>query len=439
MSERAVMSKENVSPEVFHNRLLGALDRLIRARYGNFKRAEEATGVRRITLRQWRRGSRRPTLHRVLQTLDQLGFTLLEVVREADLYPELQLDPRDRLAMVLPRQEPQEPVLARVHSDPAWSRRRERSSHGIPDVYERLELCFDQDRRIARVEMQEYLERARSNQDRATALGLWAKMLNSQGASIDAGIALRAALDRVEPPCPLYFMLLGIAASVAKNLRALELGKDLAEQSITGFLRAGDRDNAARGLLTLGILHWATRDIAEAERAYREALLLSPDSRFAAMCRFNLIYNHLAEGRIEKALRAVEENRASLAVIPPAYVLRMHWLSAKVLVASGRREVAIAELQAALQSPRILEENPRLVFSVFFELAGYLADAGRLEELPAVGLRLMPLLALGDDSEESVAVSRAFLRSLRSGLLTTDQVHAFARRYEVACEGSSKT
>ena len=424
--------------EILHDRLLAALDQLIKERYGNFKRAEETTGVRSITLRQWRRGSRRPSLLRILQTIEQLRFTLLDVVREASLYPELYREPSLQLAAVLPRQEPHDSVLTEVLARPSWRKPGRRVWCEIPDAFTRLEVLLGKDPRIARVEFLEYLTQVEGEEGRVAALCLWAMMLNSSGANIDAGLAIRAALERISPACPLHFLLLSVSASVAKNLRSYSLGRAHAERSILGFLRAGDTDNAARGLLTLGIILWAVQDFEESERAYRDALRLSPNSRFASMCRFNLIYNYLSTGRNDLALQAVESERDNLATIPAAYLLKARWLSAKVLMGSNRREAAIVELKTALRSDRVFDENPQVIFQMFFDLANLLAEAGRCDELPSYQRHLMPLLAHGDDSVDSVAISRAFLKTIRSGTVTGDVVRDFARRYENACDRLSK-
>ena len=432
-----MLSKASHSPETLHDRLLAALDRLIKRRYGSFKRAEESTGVRRITLRQWRRGSRRPSLHRILQTFEQLGFTLLEVIQEADLYPELHRDPSLQLAAVLRRHEPRDPVLVETLSQSSWHRPPSPIWCEIPPTLIELERHLDQDQRIAQVEFQEYLSSAVSQQDRAAALCLWGRLLNMRGANIDAGLAVRAALDRAAPGCPLYYLLLSVSASVAKNFRAYPLARSHAEQSILGFLRTGDTDNATRGLLTLGIIHWALEELDESERAYRDAVRLNPTSRFASMCHFNLIYNFLSTGRVDAALKSIEDNQQSFAAIPPAYAFKMHWLSAKVLVASDRPKAAVEELKAALHSPRMLSENPQVVFQVFFELAELLATAGRGDELASYERRLMPILALCDDSEDSVAIARAFLRFIRAGSITEGDVRGFSERFDAACTRSS--
>ncbi len=423
--------------DILHDRLLAALDQLIKQRYGNFKRAEESTGVRTITLRQWRRGSRRPSLLRILQTVEQLQFTFIDVVREASLYPELYREPSLQLAAVLPRQEPHDSVLAEVLSRPSWRQPGLNAWCEIPTSFDRLESLLGEDPRVAKVEFLEYLTRAADEENRVAALCLWAMWLNSQGANIDAGLAIRAALERISPSCPLHFLLLSVSASVAKNLRSYSLGRAHAERSILGFLRAGDTDNAARGLLTLGIILWAVQDYEESERAYRDALRLSPGSKLASMCRFNLIYNYLATGRNDLALQAVESERDSLATIPDAYLLKARWLAAKVLMGSDRREAALGELKAALLSERVLDENPQVVFQMFFDLAILLVDAERGHELPFYQRHLMPLLARGDDSEDSIAISRAFLKTIRTGNVSGELVRDFAQRYEDACERRS--
>lgn len=430
-------SRTDSSPEWIHSRWLAALDRLILRRYGSYKQAEELTGARRITLRQWRQGKRRPSFQTLLQTLDQLGFDLLEVTREAQLYPQLASSPRRRLEAVLPRMQPRGAVLKKVFED--WSETEPSTAEAariVEDFY-RLELILDRDPRVARAELLEFLDTAEQADERCAALCLWAMWLNSQGSSIDAGLAVHRAMAWAAPDSPIFLLLLCQSAAVCKNLQALEVAKQQVEQSIFGFLRRGDLLNSARGLLRLGIICWALEDYRGADRAYLDAIDLCPDSRFAAMCRFNMVYNYLAQDQMDRALKAVEEGREQFAAIPPAYALRMHWLSAKVLIAVGRRRQAIDELEIALHRTDLEMENPLVVFQMFLELAEQLAQAGRSPELAPYGRKLLPLISTCDDSSTSVAVCRAFLHEisrLPASALSPAMVRAYALRFHQALE-----
>lgn len=422
------------TPQWVHGQWLAALDRLILRRFGSYKRAEELTGARCITLRQWRQGKRRPSFQTLLQTLDQLGFDLLQVTREADLYPQLNAAPRDQLAAVLPRRSPRDPVLGEILGQ--WPRPNVAAQH-IPEHFNRLELILDRDPRVARAEFLETLGAAETPEERCAALCLWAMWLNSRGQAVDAGLAVLRALEDSADDGPLFFLLLSQSASVCKNLNALDVGKLHAERSIFGFLRLGDLNNGARGLLRLGILCWALDDFSGAERAYLDALRLCPESRFAAMCRFNLIYNFLAQNQVSEALAAMERGRPHFATLPPAYALRMHWLSAKVLIAVGRRRDAVAELRLALDDTDLELESPLIVFQVFLELAELMTEAGSSRELASLGRRLLPLVAVCDDSAPSVAICRAFLHALvrdTDRSWTPSEVRAYALRFHQALE-----
>lgn len=422
-------------PDLHHTRLLQALDRLILERYGTFKRAEAMTGVRRITLRQWRQGRRRPSFHRILATLARLDIDLVDVVRHAGLGVELIEDPVDQLIAVLHRRRPEDEVLVRVSQRLAGlvfpCRARE-----IPPAFGELERLLDRDPKIARVEMEEHLDGAETVADWAAGLCLWAMWLNSRSQTVDAGIAVLKGFELVEPASPLFNLLLSMSASVCKNLRALTVGKAHAEQSTLGFLRVGDTENGARSLLRLGIIEWALENYDASDRAYRDAVALAPSSRFASMCLFNMVYNDLAQGHIDRALSHIETHRESLAAIPPAYALRMHWLSAKVMAECGREEEAAAELCVALRCTDLGLEDPQVVFQMFFEAAELLATVGRLSELRPLVPKLSPLVVVEGESKERVAAGRAFLHLIRgSGLdsLTPEEVRGFARRHEENC------
>lgn len=429
----------DLSPDIHHARLLSALDALILEKYGSFKEAEQATGTRCITLGQWRRGKRRPSLHRLLATLDQLDIDLLDVVREAGLHPELLDDPAQQLHAVLPRREPRESVLTAMLERFVACPAQPGSVREIPDRFLELELLLDQDPKIARVEWQEAAAVAQTPAERFTALCLWAMWLNSRSHCADAGLAVAFAFRLAAPASPAYFLLLTTSASITKNLRAFEIAKPHAEQSVLGFLRRGDLENGARGLLRLGVVLWALKDHAGSDRAFRDAVALSPGSRFASMCLFNMVYNDLAEDRIDRARRHIEIHQESLAAVPPAYALRMHWLSAKVLERSGRPAAACGELCAALEHTDLSLEDPQIVFQMFFEAAELAARLGRIHELRPFVPKLKPLLALGDDSARFVGVGRAFLRLLRASGLegpSPEDVQAYARRFaEAVAEG----
>ena len=419
-------------PDLHHARLLQALDSLILERYGSFKEAEARTGVRRITLRQWRQGSRRPSFHRILATLARLKIDLVDVVRRAGSCVELIEDPVAQLRAVLPRRRPEDEVLARAAKRLSTLDFPERA-RWIPSAFFELELLLDRDPRIARVEMEEYLVGAHTVEAWAAGLCLWAMWLNSRSRSIDAGVAVLNAFKLTEPDSPLFHILLSTSASVCKNLRALRVGKVHAERSILGFLRAGDTENGARSLLRLGIIEWALEDYVASDSAYRDAVALAPGSRFASMCLFNMVYNDLAQGRMQGALDHIEANRESLAAIPPAYALRMHWLSAKVLAGCSRQGEAAGELCFALAHADLAQEDPQVVFQVFFEAAELLVGSGRLGELRSLVPRLRPLVVLEDECKERVAASRAFLRLVRgSGLetMTPEEVRHLARYRE---------
>ncbi|HEY2295859.1 MAG TPA: hypothetical protein VGM86_34590 [Thermoanaerobaculia bacterium] len=223
----------------------------------------------------------------------------------------------------------------------------------------------------------------------------------------------------------IYAEIDAIEGVLRKDQRRFTEAEELLSRSATLFEVAGERAEAARTLLALGLMYYDRQEPGKAIETTEAALaLLSLESEpylyFGG--RHNLTLFLVEEGRFDAAadlLQADAELYERFA--DPWTVLRQVWLRGKIAFATGRR--AEAE-QAFLEVRRgfILQENGYDAAMVSLDLALLYLKAGRTAEVKPIAAEMHTLFGAQEIHREAAAALLLFQEAAEREALTAEWV-----------------
>jgi hypothetical protein len=210
-----------------------------------------------------------------------------------------------------------------------------------------------------------------------------------------------------------------------KDQRRFQESAELLARSASLFQLAGDRTEAARPLLALGLMYYDRQEPGKAIETTEAALAhLSPESEpylyFGG--RHNLTLFLVEEGRFDAAadlLQADAELYERFA--DPWTVLRQVWLKGKIAFATGRLEEAE---QAFLEVRRgfIQQGNGYDAAMVSLDLALLYLKAGRTGEVQQIAAEMHTLFGAQEIHREAAAALLLFQEAAEREALTAEWV-----------------
>jgi hypothetical protein len=263
----------------------------------------------------------------------------------------------------------------------------------------------------------------------ARAIAYKANALRALGRLSEADERIRSARGLVRnedvTDTLIYAEIDDLEGVLRKDQRRFQEAEELLSRAASRFALAGEKSEAARPLLALGLMYYDRQEPGKAIETTEAALaLLSLESEpylyFGG--RHNLTLFLVEEGRFDAAadlLQADAELYERFA--DPWTVLRQVWLRGKIAFATGRR--AEAE-QAFLEVRRgfILQGNGYDAAMVSLDLALLYLKAGRTAEVKPIAAEMHTLFGAQEIHREAAAALLLFQEAAEREALTAEWV-----------------
>ncbi len=194
-----------------------------------------------------------------------------------------------------------------------------------------------------------------------------------------------------------------------KDQRRLSESAELLARSVSLFELAGERVEATRPLLTLGLMHYYRQEPGKAIEATEAALAhLSPESepRLYLSGRHNLALFLVEEGKYNAAADLLQSNQELYERFADPWTrLRQVWLKGKIAFATWQPEEAE---RAFLEVRRgfILQGDGYDAAMVSLDLALLYLKAGRAGEVKSIAAEIQTLFGTQDLPAEAAALFR---------------------------------
>jgi hypothetical protein len=263
----------------------------------------------------------------------------------------------------------------------------------------------------------------------ARAIAFKANSLRALGRLPEADERIRSARSLVRnedvTDTMVYAEIDWFEGMLRKDQRRFQESAELLARSSSFFQLAGERIEAARPLLTLGLMYYDRQESGKAIETTETALAhLSPEAepRLYLCGRHNLALFLVEEGRFDAAsdlLQADAELYARFA--DPWTVLRQIWLQGKIAFATWRREEAE---QAFLEVRRgfIQQGNGYDAAMVSLDLALLYLKEGRTGEVQRIAAEMHTLFDAQEIHREAAAALLLFQEAAEREALTAEWV-----------------
>lgn len=272
-----------------------------------------------------------------------------------------------------------------------------------------------------------------SRPDIPYALGIYGSCLRQLGATQEAKVALRRALDfarelrspRLEAETILrYAMTVASTGDFEKALR-------ISDESFSKMCRASHRDGIGRALVDQGIYEWHLERPSQAAERFTSALdFLAPSSRaYRYGAHLNLSTCLIELGDHSPGIRHLGLAKNLVEELGPAMQAKFLWAEGRLALAAGRpavsEEVFRRVVPVFLESGQALEAALAVV-----ELARAVLDQNRSSEATEIVLQSKKcLLHLPEDSESSIILA-ALLRHCATKFATEEVLERAATGLE---------
>lgn len=221
----------------------------------------------------------------------------------------------------------------------------------------------------------------------------------------------------------------GIEGVLRKDQRRFKEAEDLLSRSAALFGLAGERREAARPLIVLGLLYFDRQETAKAIETTEAALAsLHPERepRLYLCGRFNLALFLVESGRYEAAAALlVADERLYQDFADRWTVLRKMWLAGKIAFAAGRLAEA-AEAFLEVRSGFIEQGIGYDVAMVSLDLSLVYLRQNRVADVKALAEEMRVVFAAEDVHREAVAALVLFQEAARREVLTAELIEEMA-------------
>lgn len=208
-----------------------------------------------------------------------------------------------------------------------------------------------------------------------------------------------------------------------KDQRRFGEAEALLIRSASLFKLAGERIEAARPLLALGLLYGERQELALAIETTEMALRdLGPgtDPRLSCYARHNLILFLCEAGLYREAKESLQEHRELYRDHPDLYTqARLVWVEGKIALGLGRQGEA-ERLFSAVRQDFMDQGNGYDAAMVSLDLALVYRKTGRIAELKILAEEMHVVFASEDLHRETLAALRLFEEAAREERLTVD-------------------
>jgi tetratricopeptide (TPR) repeat protein len=207
----------------------------------------------------------------------------------------------------------------------------------------------------------------------------------------------------------------------------------LLTRSAALFDLAGEKIEASRPLLALGLAYYDQQQLAKAIETTEAALaFLPPESepRLYLCGRHNLTLFYIESGRYEAAAALLAEDEALYRQFPDWTTLRKLWLAGKIALRTGR----LAEAEEAFLQVRSGFLDQGIGYDaamVSLDLALVYLQQSRTPELKALAEEMHAVFASEDVHREAVAALLLFQEAARREAVTAElveEISAYLRR-----------
>ncbi len=226
-----------------------------------------------------------------------------------------------------------------------------------------------------------------------------------------------------------------LEGSMRLDQRHFAGAEELLVRSITLYTIAGEKDEAAQPLVTLGLVHFHRGNYTKAIEATQEAAhLLSEeaDPRMYLSARHNLALFHCEAGNYPAAAEALQQDRDLYARFPDAWTqLRLAWLEGKITYGLGHLERAEA-LFLATRSGFIAEQAGYDAAMVSIDLATIYTQQGRADEALRIAEEMHDIFKAEDVHREAVAALLLFQEAARQKALTVEKLRDLSEYLKAA-------
>jgi tetratricopeptide (TPR) repeat protein len=220
-----------------------------------------------------------------------------------------------------------------------------------------------------------------------------------------------------------------VEGSLRKDQRRFKEAEDLLGRSAALFELAGERTEAARPLIVLGLLYFDRQELAKAIETTEAALAsLNPERepRLYLCGRFNLALFLVESSRYEAAAELLMADEPLYQAFADRWtVLRKVWLAGKIALAAGRHAEA-AEAFLQVRSGFIDQGIGYDVAMVSLDLSLVYLRQNRIAEVKALAEEMHEVFAAEDVHREAVAALLLFQEAARREALTAELIEEVA-------------
>ncbi|HEY4587818.1 MAG TPA: hypothetical protein VII86_01260 [Thermoanaerobaculia bacterium] len=222
-----------------------------------------------------------------------------------------------------------------------------------------------------------------------------------------------------------YAEIDAIEGVLRKDQRRFQEAEELLARSVSLFQLAGEKTEAARSLLTLGLMYYDRQEPGKAIETTEAALVhLSPEVEpylyFGG--RHNLTLFLVEDGRFDAAAELLQADAELYERFADPWTLqRQVWLQGKIAFATGRRE----EAEQAFREVRrgfILQGNGYDAAMVSLDLALLYLKAGRTAEVQPLAAEMHTLFGAQEIHREAAAALLLFQEAAEREALTAEWV-----------------
>lgn len=217
--------------------------------------------------------------------------------------------------------------------------------------------------------------------------------------------------------------------------------EELLNRSVTLYSVAGERSEAVRPLLSLGLAHYHRGNYAKAIEVTQEAAgLTSPERnlRLYLSARHNLAVYLCEAGKYQAAAEAVREDQALYAQFPDDWTgLRLRWLEGRI--ALGLEDLEEAEEAFSETRAGFIEAGSGYDAAlVSLDLALLYVGQGRTDEIKRLAEEMLAIFQAEEVHREALAAVLLFHEAAQREQVTAERLRELAEYLKAAREGGPR-
>ena len=227
-----------------------------------------------------------------------------------------------------------------------------------------------------------------------------------------------------------------LEGSLRLDQRQFGKAEELLVRATTLYLVSGEKVEAARTLITLGLMYFYRGDIAPAVEATIRALKefrAEDDSRLYLCARYNLARYLTEDGQYREAAEMLALDEGLYREFPEAWTqLRLSWLQGKIAAGLGRSEEAeriFLQVRDGFLAQGIGYDAAMVSIE---DLALLYVREGRTADVKRLAEEIFPIFQAQDVHREAVAALMLFQEAARQELLTVRSVREYAKYLQEA-------